>query len=58
MTNYQRAKILSPEKLTTLKKPLPQSWLKVVGILRKKGVNPLRYQRQIRKEWEERWKNS
>jgi len=56
MTNNQQAKILSPEKLATLRQSLPRSWLEVAGILKKRGVHPLRYQRRIRKEWEKRWK--
>jgi len=54
MANNQQAKILSPEKLATLRQSLPRSWLEVAGILKKKGVHPLRYQRRIRKEWEKR----
>lgn len=56
MANNQRAKILSPEKLATLRQPLPRSWLEVAGILKKKKIHPLRYQKKIRQEWEKRWK--
>lgn len=56
MVNTQGAKILSPEKIVALRKPLPRSWLEVVGILKKKKVHPLRYQKKVRQEWEERWK--
>lgn len=56
MANNQQTKILSPEKITTLRIPLPQSWLRAAGILKKRKINPLDYQRQIRKEWEKRLK--
>jgi len=55
MANNAKAKILSPEKLATFRQPLPRSWLEAAGILKKK-IEPLRYQKQIRKEWEKRWK--
>lgn len=55
MTNTQQAKILTPEKLYTLRYPLPQSWTNVIGILKgRKRIDPLKYQKQIRKEWEKR----
>ena len=56
MANAQGAKILTPEKLDTLRRPLPRGWLEVAGILKKKKIDPLRYQRKIRREWEKRWK--
>jgi len=56
MANNQQTKILSPEKITTLRIPLSQNWLKAAGILKKRRINPLNYQRQIRKEWEKRLK--
>ena len=47
-----QAKIVTPLELKTLRYPLPQSWLKVAGILKgKKKVNALAYQKQIRKGW-------
>ena len=55
MANEQ-AKILSPEKLEKLRYSLPQSWIEAAGILKRKKIDPLRYQRQIRKEWDERLK--
>ena len=59
MTNNTRAKILSPEKLATLRQSLPRGWLEVAGILKgKRQVNPLRYQKQIRKEWDKRLKKT
>jgi len=51
----QKTKILSPEKLSELRKSLPRSWLEAAGILTaRKRVNPLLYQKRIRKEWEKR----
>jgi len=46
------AKVITPLQLKTLRYPLPQSWIKVAGILKgKKKVNALSYQKQIRKGW-------
>lgn len=45
-----------PMKLTdlpSLHQPLPKSWIKAAGLLKgKKKLNPLVYQKKIRKEWE------
>jgi len=55
MVNTQQAKIISPEKLPKLQQPLPKSWLEAAGILKgRKKIDPLRYQKQIRKEWDKR----
>ena len=35
---------------------LPESWNNGIGILRDKRIDPLRYQKQIRKVWPERAK--
>jgi len=53
MANPQ-AKIITPEKIQELRYPLPKSWTEAIGILKKKAVHPLRYQRQTRKDWEKR----
>ena len=40
-----------------LRRHLPRSWIEAAGILKgKKGIDALRYQRQLRKEWERRFK--
>ena len=50
-----RAKIITPQILETLHHPVPQSWLDVAGILKgKKKVNALKYQKQVRKDWDKR----
>lgn len=33
---------------------IPSVWKKAAGLLRGKKVNPVQYQKTIRKEWEER----
>ena len=54
-TISRQAKIITPQELGTMRYPVPQSWIKVAGILRgKKKVGALAYQRQIRKTWETR----
>ena len=51
----EKAKILTPQELENYRYPIPESWLKVIGILKgKKKVNALAYQRKIRKEWSRR----
>lgn len=48
-----------PMKLIDLPSPsqlLPKSWLKAAGLLKgKKKLDPLAYQKKIRKEWERRF---
>jgi hypothetical protein len=52
----QQAKIITPEKLREIRYPLPKSWTEAIGILKRKQINPLKYQRRIRKDWEKRLK--
>ena len=55
MKTLGQANIITPEQLRTLRHSLPQSWLAIVGILKgKKKVDALRYQKNIRKEWNKR----
>jgi hypothetical protein len=56
MTNnhQQQAKVITPEELKNLRYPLPESWRKAAGILRGRNIHPLRYQRHVRRAWEER----
>jgi len=35
---------------------LPKGWTDAIGILKGKGIDPVRYQRQIRAEWGKRLK--
>jgi len=51
----EKARIITPQGLKTLRNPVPRSWLKAAGILKgKKKINALAYQKQIRKTWETR----
>jgi hypothetical protein len=54
--NKQAAIIDVKEMLKPQKRALSKSWVKAAGILKHKKVNPLKYQRQIRAEWEKRFK--
>ena len=57
MANTQQTKIITPSELEKLRRPLPRSWIDAAGILKgRKRIAPLRYQRQIRKEWDRRLK--
>lgn len=52
----QKAKIVKAEDLKNIRYPLPESWKKAIGILKNKKIDPLQYQKQIRKGWEKRLK--
>ena len=52
----QKEKIVKAEDLKNLRYPLPESWKKAAGILKGRKINALKYQRQIRAEWEKRLK--
>jgi hypothetical protein len=56
MKNNQ-ATILTPKEATERKTPLPASWKKAAGLLKNKKVDAMKYQKQIRKEWDERTEN-
>lgn len=55
--NIQQAKVIAPEDVENLRRPLPLSWKKAAGILRGKRINALEYQKKIRQEWDRRLKN-
>ncbi|MDP1689536.1 MAG: hypothetical protein Q8L47_05445 [bacterium] len=55
-TTIQRSKVITPKELRAIQHPLPEGWLSVAGILKRKKIDPLRYQKIIRKEWEIRLK--
>lgn len=46
------AKIMTLEEAITLHRPLPASWKKVRGILKGYNIDPVQYQRKLRKEWD------
>lgn len=50
--------VLTAEDVKHLRYPLPESWKKAAGMLkgRKNLVDPVKYQRNIRQEWEVRLK--
>lgn len=50
------ARIITLEELPMLRYPLPASWKNAIGILKGKNIDPVRYQREIRKEWDRRLK--
>ncbi len=53
----KQAKVLTPQELQHMRYPLPRSWTKAAGILKgKRQINPLTYQKEIRKEWDSRLK--
>ncbi len=55
MVSVPQAKILTRQGLLKPRYNLPRSLVEAVGMLKgKKRVNPLRYQRQLRREWEKR----
>lgn len=56
MANGAKAKILTPEQVEKLRYPLPKSLIRAAGLLRDKPVDPVKWQRQIRNEWETRLK--
>jgi hypothetical protein len=54
--NKQATIIDVKEMLKPQKRTLPKSWIKAAGLLKHKKINPLKYQRQVRAEWEKRFK--
>ena len=48
----QGAKILSIDQLDKLRYPLPRSLIRAAGLLKHKKIDPVKYQKKIRKEWE------
>ena len=56
MQNSQQAKVITPEEAKKLRYPLPESWKKAAGILKGKRIDGVKYQRQVRKEWDDRMK--
>ncbi len=51
-----KAKILTVQEAKQLRYPIPESMIRVVGLLKGRKINGLSYQKQIRKEWDRRLK--
>jgi len=53
----QQARILTVEELKTWRRPLPKGWNEAAGMLKgdKRILDPVAYQKTIRKEWEDRF---
>lgn len=51
-----QARIITRRELAPIRYPLPKNWTGAIGILKGKGIDPVRYQRQIRAEWGKRLK--
>lgn len=57
ITKAQRAKIITTKELEHITYSVPKGWYKAAGILSgKKHIDPLCYQKEIRKEWKSRLK--
>jgi len=51
MANNTQAKIITPQELTRLRHPLPQSWVKAAGLLRHKRKALEQHLKKVRSEW-------
>jgi len=45
---------IKPDKLYGSLYALPETWTGAIGLLKGKNINPLRFQKQIRKGWARR----
>jgi hypothetical protein len=51
-----KAKVITLQEVDRLRYPIPSGWDKAAGILKgKKRIDPVAYQKKIRREWEERF---
>lgn len=50
----ERATVIKIEELPAWRHPLPASWLAAVGLLKKRRLDPLTYQKQVRNGWTKR----
>ncbi len=57
MKRTKKAKVVKAENWNEVKKELPKIWKKVAGMLKKRKIDALSYQRKLRKEWEDRLKS-
>ncbi|PIR44490.1 MAG: hypothetical protein COV10_04520 [Candidatus Vogelbacteria bacterium CG10_big_fil_rev_8_21_14_0_10_51_16] len=55
-TISRRPSISALKHLKNNKAPLPKAFLNAIGILKGKKIDPLKYQKTIRQEWERRLK--
>lgn len=51
MKNGNQATILTPKEVTEYKTPLPASWKRAVGLLRRKRKALEQHLKTVRKEW-------
>ena len=56
MANMTQAKIITPEDIDTLRQPLSRGLLEAAGLLKNKKIDAAKYQKAIRREWENRLK--
>lgn len=57
MKTQTKAKVITLKELARLRYPLPESWKRAAGMLKgRKGVDALKYQKEVRDEWEKRIK--
>lgn len=54
MNTKTRATIITAERINNTPSTLPHSWKQALGVLRYKHIDPLHYQKTIRKEWTKR----
>lgn len=56
MHTVKQAQIIAPDQMDTMRTKLPASWTNAIGILKGRKIDPVQYQRKIRKEWDQRLK--
>ena len=56
MHKSNRANVLTVGQLDEVRYPLPPGWTEAAGILKGKTIDALRYQREVRRDWERRLK--
>lgn len=52
----KQARIITPKELEHYRYPIPDSMIQAVGLLKGKKINALKFQKNIRQEWERRLK--
>jgi hypothetical protein len=53
-TQRKQARVYTPEEWAAHRQPLPKSWKRAAGMLKGRKIDPVKYQREIRAEWEKR----
>ena len=56
MANITQAKIITLEEIGSVRQPLSRGLLEAAGLLKNKKINAVKYQKDIRREWENRLK--